>query len=94
VTLLEVVSATDGPDPFFRCAEIRQRGRLPATPEQCREPCAVARAMAIAEQAWRDALAGITIADVATEIDSDSAGALSAVDTWLRSRRDDRRHPV
>ncbi|GAA3041287.1 RrF2 family transcriptional regulator [Actinokineospora globicatena] len=86
VTMLDVVAAIDGPAPFFRCTEIRQRGPLAADPSRCRTSCSVARAMADAEQAWRAALAAVTIADLATDINTTSGGeALTSVRTWLRA---------
>jgi Rrf2 family protein len=72
IQVLDVVQAVDGTEPAFRCTEIRQQGELAATPEQCREPCGVAKAMAGAEQAWRAALAEVSIADLAATLDLDS----------------------
>jgi Rrf2 family protein len=84
ITALQVVQAIDGPEPAFRCTEIRQRGPLARPPEKCVKPCAVARAMAAADAAWREALAGITIADLGRDIDADSAGtAMSDLREWL-----------
>lgn len=86
ITVLDVVEAIDGPGEFFRCTEIRQRGPLAVAPEKCTRKCSVARAMATAEVAWREALAGITIADLAANIDVDSSGtALKDVRGWLKA---------
>lgn len=65
ITLLDIVEAVDGGSPFYVCREIRQRGRGAAPPEQCRRTCSLAAAMAAAERAWRDSLAGVTVADIA-----------------------------
>jgi Rrf2 family protein len=87
ITALEVVEAIDGTDPPYRCTEIRQRGPLAVPAAQCDRPCAIARAMAAAYHAWRTALGGISIADLATEIDLDSDGiALGDVHRWLLTR--------
>lgn len=84
VTVLDVVTAVDGDAPAYRCTEIRQRGPLAVPPERCTASCAVARAMAAAEQAWRHALAQVTIADLAAGIDADSDGiALADLSRWL-----------
>ncbi|MET7952207.1 Rrf2 family transcriptional regulator [Micromonospora sp. NPDC005324] len=84
ITALDVVQAIDGIDPPFRCSEIRQRGPLAIPPEQCSRPCTIARAMAAAHEAWIEALARITVADLATGIDTDSNGiALAEVRHWL-----------
>jgi len=70
ITVLEVVQAIDGPEPAFRCTEIRQQGELAAPPEKCRKMCGVAKVMADAEQAWRASLSGTTIADLAASFDT------------------------
>jgi Rrf2 family protein len=88
ITALDVVEAIDGAEPPFRCTEIRQRGPLAAPAERCTRACAVARAMATAHQAWCDALAKVTIADLAAAIDTDSGGtALADVHRWLAAGR-------
>ncbi|MEV5001620.1 RrF2 family transcriptional regulator [Nocardioides sp. LML1-1-1.1] len=70
ISVHDVVRAVDGPEPAFRCTEIRQQGELAAPPEQCRTPCGVARVMADAERAWRRSLAGTSIADLAAGFDT------------------------
>jgi len=66
ITLLDIVSAVDGSDQehLFRCTEIRRRGPVGLTAEQCKQPCTIAAAMYRAEQAWRASLADITLADL------------------------------
>jgi Rrf2 family protein len=87
IALLEVVQAIDGEEPAFRCTEIRQRGPLAAPPKRCKDACAIARAMTAAEHAWRQALASISIADLATNIDTDSANtAMADLRDWLATR--------
>ncbi|MEZ0577280.1 Rrf2 family transcriptional regulator [Nocardioides sp. MH1] len=70
ITVLDVVRAVDGPEPAFRCTEIRQQGDLAAPPEQCRRPCGISVVMARAEQAWRASLDATTIADLAASFDT------------------------
>ena len=70
ITVLQVVQAIDGERPAFRCTEIRQQGVLAAAPEECTAPCGIAKVMATAERAWRDSLAGTTIADLAATLDT------------------------
>ena len=84
ISVLEIVLAIDGPEPAFRCTEIRQRGPLPASPENCTRPCGVARVMAAAESAWRSSLAGVSVADLAAGVDAENDGkAMTALAGWL-----------
>lgn len=81
ITVLDVVLAVEGREPAFRCTEIRQNGPLPASPQACKQACGVARAMHAAEQAWRDSLKGVTIADLAGTVVQDAGP-----DTFVRVR--------
>jgi Rrf2 family protein len=86
ITVLDIVEAVDGPGPAFVCTEIRQRGPLAATPQSCTAPCAITRAMAGAEAAWRDALRSVSVADLARDVGSDyGPGALAVYGTWLNT---------
>lgn len=82
ITVLEIVQATEGTRPVFRCAEIRQRGPVPLPPKKCARPCGIAVIMDRAEQAWRDQLAAITVADLITGAASDSTARARQ---WLNS---------
>ncbi|MEV4117020.1 Rrf2 family transcriptional regulator [Nonomuraea sp. NPDC049695] len=89
ISALEVVRAVDGDEPAYRCAEIRQRGPLGIPAERCSRPCAIARAMAAAQDAWSLALAHISVADLAAAIDADSDGtAMADVRRWLTTARE------
>ncbi|MFC7495188.1 MULTISPECIES: RrF2 family transcriptional regulator [unclassified Nocardioides] len=81
ITVLDVVLAIEGREQAFRCTEIRQNGPLPASPAACRKACGVARTMHAAEQAWRDSLEGVTIADLAEGVLEDAGP-----DTFVRVR--------
>lgn len=84
ISALEVVQAIDGAEAAFRCTEIRRNGPLAVQPEACVKKCAIARAMAAADTAWRAALSSITVADLGQSIDADSSGtALHDVRHWL-----------
>jgi Rrf2 family protein len=74
ISLLDVVLAIEGVEPAFRCTEIRKRGPCAAGPSACRKPCAIARAFLEAEAAWRQALAGVTVAEM------NAAAAVEAFD--------------
>jgi Rrf2 family protein len=64
ITLLQIVRAVEGPEPAFRCSEIRRRGPAAAPAKHYSARCAIAQAMDRAEEAWRDELAGQTVADI------------------------------
>ncbi|OPC78136.1 transcriptional regulator [Embleya scabrispora] len=86
ITVLDVVTAVDGAEPAFVCTEIRTRGPLAMPPEACTRPCAIARAMAEADAAWRAVLGSITIADLAEGVDEDfGPAALAGIRTWLHA---------
>ena len=61
----------------------------PARPSACTQACPIARAMWAAEKAWRQALAEVTIADLARDVDVDSGPeALAGVSAWLTGQAD------
>jgi Rrf2 family protein len=65
ITLMDVVTALEGPVEPFRCTEIRQRGMGSLNgARQFTRPCGIATAMRRAELAWRRELAAQTIADL------------------------------
>ncbi|MEV0755524.1 Rrf2 family transcriptional regulator [Streptosporangium sp. NPDC050280] len=89
ITVLDVVEAVDGPGPAFVCTEIRQRGPMAASPQSCTAPCAIKRAMAGAETAWREALRSVSVADLARDVNSDyGPGALAGISAWLSAAED------
>ncbi|MEV0620551.1 Rrf2 family transcriptional regulator [Nonomuraea sp. NPDC050404] len=63
ITIIDVVTAVEGPAEVFRCEEIRQRG-VGAEGGRFRRACGISTAMRRAELAWRRELAGQTIADL------------------------------
>ncbi|MET3805588.1 Rrf2 family protein [Nakamurella sp. UYEF19] len=84
ITVLDVVDAVDGGEPAFHCTEIRQRGPLATPVEKCVKPCAIARAMAAADRAWREALRASTIADLARDVNEDAGrDVMIGVRGWL-----------
>jgi len=64
ITLLDIVEAVDGGQPAFTCTEIRRRGPARVPARQYTPRCAIAVAMARAEEAWRRELAATSIADL------------------------------
>lgn len=64
ISVLDVVEAIDGVEPAFRCAEIRRRGPTARPAREYRVPCAIHAVMDRADEAWREALRGVTLADL------------------------------
>ena len=78
ITLLDIVVAIEGPEPAFRCAEIRQRGPNPL-PGKPTRPCEINAAMQRAEQAYRRELARVTIAQLGDDVAAnDPRGRIAA----------------
>jgi Rrf2 family protein len=85
VTVLEVVEAIDGPEPAFRCTEIRRRGPAAVDAREYRVPCSIHVLMNRADAAWRAQLANTTIADLAgAVVEQASPAALTKGATWMQ----------
>ncbi len=67
ITLLDIETAILGQEPRFVCQNIRLRGPC-AAPSSAAIPCEIACAFWAAERAYRTALEGTTIADVARSV--------------------------
>jgi Rrf2 family protein len=78
ITLLDIVVAVEGPEPAFRCSEIRQRGPMPVASHFFKAPCAVNAAMLKAERAYRAELKKVTVADLRGEPNSQLGKAIAA----------------
>ncbi len=72
ITLLDIVLAVEGPQPAFRCGEIRQRGpeKLPAVAYV--KPCGINAAMLRAEKAYRATLAKERLSDILSEFTAEA----------------------
>jgi len=64
ITVLDIVEAIEGPEPLFRCTDIRQRGPAALDPEMYRVRCGIHTAMLRADLAWKQALRAQTVADL------------------------------
>ncbi|WP_332301973.1 RrF2 family transcriptional regulator [Rhizobium sp. GR12] len=78
ITLLDIVLAVEGPQPAFRCAEIRQRGPNPLPGRYFTKPCGINAAMLKAEKVYRAELAKTTIADIAGDLAATDDGGIAA----------------
>lgn len=77
ISLLDIVLAVEGPEPAFRCKEIRQNGPNPLPKKYFKRPCQINAAMLRAERAYRDELAGVTVADLNTQVAEQDDGAIA-----------------
>jgi Rrf2 family protein len=78
ITLLDIVLAVEGPEPAFRCAEIRQRGPNPLPDRYFNRPCGINVAMLKAERAYRAELKRVTLADLLADLAAVDDGAIAA----------------
>lgn len=67
ISLLDIVEAVDGPQPAFRCTEIRRRGPCGLNDGAYPRPCGINRAMLRAEKEYRAALARENLKDLTDE---------------------------
>ena len=69
VSLLDIVTAIEGPEELFRCDQILSKGPGDHAGVDYRQSCAFAHAMRGADVAWRLELAGKTMADVRADVE-------------------------
>ncbi|CAM5436663.1 Rrf2 family protein [Aquamicrobium terrae] len=67
ISLLDIVLAVEGPQPAFRCCEIRRRGPVKLPASAYVKPCGINAAMLRAEKAYRAALAAERLSDIVAE---------------------------
>ena len=87
ISFLDIVEAVEGRQSSFVCTEIRKNN--PCRPSQmCDDrPCAIARAMWAADEAWRKSLRGVTLADLARTLEKDIPPALwKKTAAWVEER--------
>jgi Rrf2 family protein len=68
ISLLAIIDAVEGDQRAFRCTEIRRNGPCALPTDRETGPCAFAAAMWAAEEAWRSHLAGVSLADVTSQM--------------------------
>jgi Rrf2 family protein len=87
ISFWDIVEAVEGKAPAFACTEIRRNN--PCRPKDLCDsrPCAIARVMWDAEQAWRDSLRAVTLADLAVTLERDVPADLwAATGAWVAAR--------
>lgn len=67
ISLLDIVLAVDGPQPAFRCGEIRRRGPVKLPASAYVKPCGINAAMLRAEKTYRAALANEKLSDIVAD---------------------------
>ncbi|MFF1507115.1 RrF2 family transcriptional regulator [Streptomyces sp. NPDC058326] len=83
ITLMDVVTAIEGPDEAFRCTEIRQQGPGAGAPGTYAAECAIAGAMGRAELAWRRELMAQTLDDVRERAERQAPAAADRLRSWF-----------
>jgi Rrf2 family protein len=68
ITLLDIVTAIEGPEELLRCDQILTKGPGSHAGVDYRQSCAFAQAMRVADLAWRRELAAKTVADVRADV--------------------------
>jgi Rrf2 family protein len=67
ISLLDIVLAVEGPQPAFRCGEIRRNGPVKLPASAYVKPCGINAAMLRAEKAYRAALAEEKLSDIVAD---------------------------
>lgn len=67
ITLLQIVLAIEGPEPAFRCNDIRRAGPDPLPASAYPRPCGIKMAMLRAEKAYRAALSQVSLAELTNQ---------------------------
>jgi len=73
ISMLDVVEAIDGRESAFTCAEIRRRGPAARPAREYRVPCAIHVVMNQADEAWRDELRRVSLADLMQQVVADAS---------------------
>lgn len=87
ISFLDIVEAVEGRKSTFQCSNIRINN--PCRPkDHCdHKPCAVARVMWQADEAWRRSLAGVSLADLYQTLRQDiPAEILAGTSDWVLER--------
>jgi Rrf2 family protein len=88
ITLMDVLTAIEGPAEAFQCAEIRQNGVWGEEPASAfRAPCAIDTAMRGAELEWRRALAAQSLAAIQQNAELQAPRLRTQVQDWYREPR-------
>lgn len=87
ITLLDVVTAIEGPGEAFRCEQVLRKGPVGREDVDYRKACFVSQAMRQAETAYRKALAAQTLADIRAKVERHLPHTPEATRGWFARRR-------
>ncbi len=88
ITVLDVVEAVEGRRSTFACTEIRRNNPCRPADTCDARPCGIARIMWQADEAWRQSLRLVKLADIVAELPQDvPLEQLRANMEWLLARR-------
>lgn len=87
ITFLDIVEAVEGRKSTFLCSEIRANNPCRPKNHGDTKPCAIARVMWEADEAWRNSLAAVRLCDLAGMLQEDvSAEILEKSMQWVWER--------
>ncbi len=87
ISFLDIVEAIEGRRSTFECTEIRKNNPCRSPKTRDSSPCAIARAMYRADQAWRDELKKMSLSDLTSDLLRELPKELLEKNMeWIRSR--------
>ena len=95
ISLLDIVLAVEGPQPAFRCGEIRRNGPVKLPASAYVKPCGINAAMLRAEKAYRAALAAEKLSGIVEDFmrDADPRSVTAACAFVARRQRPQKTSP-
>lgn len=87
ISLMDVVTAIEGPEEAFRCEEIQRQGPGGREDVDYRRGCAVSQTMRRAELAWRRELAGQTLAELRATVERRHPSTPGDTRAWFANLR-------
>ena len=86
ITFLDIVEAVEGRGPSFTCTEIRKNNPCRSADYCERKACPIAKVMGEADQAWRNHLRGVTLAELGQRLQAEiPAELLERSLEWLNT---------
>lgn len=87
ITFLDIVEAVEGTGRTFVCTEIRENNPCRPAGFCDARPCAIARAMWQADEAWRSSLRSVRLSDLMTTLEDEIPAELYARSAvWIKDR--------